>query len=53
MFAEPFGFVPKPYTPDDLKTALSNLLLQGSAASGRVDGTGSADPSGRREGVAG
>ena len=26
MFAEPFGFVPKPYTPDDLKTALSNLL---------------------------
>ena len=23
MFAEPFGFVPKPYTPDDLKTALS------------------------------
>jgi DNA-binding NtrC family response regulator len=29
MFAEPFGFVPKPYTPDDLKTALSNLLSQG------------------------
>ena len=26
MFAEPFGFVPKPYTPDDLKTALSNLI---------------------------
>ena len=54
MFAEPFGFVPKPYTPDDLKTALSNLLSQGLAQSGRVDGTGSADPSGRREeGVAG
>jgi DNA-binding NtrC family response regulator len=53
MFAEPFGFVPKPYTPDDLKTALSNLLSQGLAASGRVNGTGSADPSGRREGVAG
>ena len=29
MFAEPFGFVPKRYTPDDLKTALSNLLPQG------------------------
>jgi DNA-binding NtrC family response regulator len=54
MFAEPFGFVPKPYTPDGLKTALSNLLSQGLAASGRVNGTGSADPSGRREeGVAG
>jgi DNA-binding NtrC family response regulator len=26
MFAEPFGFLPKPYTPDDLKTALANLL---------------------------
>ena len=54
MFAEPFGFVPKPYTPDDLKTALSNLLSQDSAASGRVNGTGSADSSGRRKaGVAG
>src|SRR5262245_6911295 len=53
MFAEPFGFVPKPYTPDALKTALSNLLSQGLAASRRVNGTGSADPSGRREGVAG
>jgi two-component system, response regulator PdtaR len=54
MFAEPFGFVPKPYTPEDLRTALSNLLSRGSAASGRVNGTGSADPSGRRQaGVAG
>jgi CheY-like chemotaxis protein len=54
MFAEPFGFVPKPYTPDDLRTALSNLLSQGLTASGRVNGTGSTDPSGRREeGVAG
>jgi DNA-binding NtrC family response regulator len=49
MFAEPFGFVPKPYTPDDLKTVLSNLLSQGSAASGRVNGTGSADATGRRK----
>jgi len=49
MFAEPFGFVPKPYTPDDLKTALSNLLSQGLAASGRANGTGSVCPSGRRK----
>jgi DNA-binding NtrC family response regulator len=26
MFADPFGFLPKPYTPDDLTTALANLL---------------------------
>jgi DNA-binding NtrC family response regulator len=26
MFADPFGFLPKPYTPDDLSTALGNLL---------------------------
>jgi DNA-binding NtrC family response regulator len=26
LFAEPFGFLPKPYTPQDLKTALCNLL---------------------------
>jgi hypothetical protein len=26
MFAERFGFLPKPYTPDDLKKALGNLL---------------------------
>ena len=26
MFADPFGFLPKPYTPDDLTTALGNLL---------------------------
>ena len=54
MFAEPFGFVPKPYTPDDLKTALSNLLSQGLAASGRGDGTEPAHPSGRsKAGVVG
>jgi hypothetical protein len=27
MFADPFGFLPKPYTPDDLTTALGNLLV--------------------------
>jgi DNA-binding NtrC family response regulator len=26
MFAEPFGFLAKPYTPDDLKQAIGNLL---------------------------
>jgi DNA-binding NtrC family response regulator len=26
MFVEPFGFLPKPYTPDDLRTALANLI---------------------------
>jgi DNA-binding NtrC family response regulator len=26
MFADPFGFLPKPYTPGDLTTALGNLL---------------------------
>jgi DNA-binding NtrC family response regulator len=26
LFAEPFGFLPKPYTPAALKTALGNLL---------------------------
>jgi CheY-like chemotaxis protein len=29
MFADPFGFLPKPYTPDDLSTALGNLLDAG------------------------
>ena len=28
MFADPFGFLPKPYTPDDLTTALGNLLAK-------------------------
>jgi hypothetical protein len=26
LFAEPFGFLAKLYTPQDLKTALCNLL---------------------------
>ena len=36
MFADPFGFLPKPYTPDDLTTALGNLLAiePGSLAAG-------------------
>jgi DNA-binding NtrC family response regulator len=38
MFAEPFGFLPKPYTPGDLKTALGNLLPHHPAAAVRRDG---------------
>lgn len=38
MFAEPFGFLPKPYTPGDLKTALGNLLPLDPAAPVRSDG---------------
>ena len=38
MFADPFGFLPKPYTPDDLTTALGNLLAIESGA--RVGATG-------------
>ena len=49
MFAEPFGFVPKPYTPDDLKTALSNLLSEVLVASDRANGSGPAQQSGRNE----
>jgi hypothetical protein len=26
MFVEPFGFLAKPYTPDDLKKAVADLL---------------------------
>jgi DNA-binding NtrC family response regulator len=44
MFADPFGFLPKPYTPDDLTTALGNMLAdqRGGAAgtSGRPAGNG-------------
>jgi DNA-binding NtrC family response regulator len=32
MFADPFGFLPKPYTPDDLTTALANMLAISVAA---------------------
>lgn len=42
MFAEPFGFLPKPYTPGDLKTALGNLLSPDPTAPVRTDGTQSA-----------
>ena len=42
MFADPFGFLPKPYTPDDLTTALGNMLAdqRGGAvgASGKAAG---------------
>jgi DNA-binding NtrC family response regulator len=42
MFADPFGFLPKPYTPDDLTTALGNMLAdqRGGAvgASGKTAG---------------
>jgi DNA-binding NtrC family response regulator len=38
MFAEPFGFLPKPYTPGDLKTALGNLLPHHPAAPVGSDG---------------
>lgn len=54
MFAEPFGFLPKPYTPDDLKTALANVLAgttsQGLAPSHPAGGTKSAGDSGRTTG---
>jgi DNA-binding NtrC family response regulator len=54
MFAEPFGFLPKPYTPDDLKTALANLLAgrtsQGLAPSRSTGETNSADGAGRTSG---
>jgi DNA-binding NtrC family response regulator len=54
MFAEPFGFLPKPYTPDDLKTALANLLAgmksQGVAPPLHAAGTLSADGGGRTKG---
>ncbi|MGA7486077.1 MAG: response regulator [Xanthobacteraceae bacterium] len=50
MFAEPFGFLPKPYTPDDLKTALSNLLSPGLTTPAAA---GSTARLGRRDGGAG
>ncbi len=48
MFTEPFGFLPKPYTPDDLKAAVGNLL---SGANARPAGTtGSSKQVGRSDG---
>jgi hypothetical protein len=49
VFAEPFGFLPKPYTPAALKTALGNLL-SGLAAPLPAEPVKSADRAGRREG---
>jgi DNA-binding NtrC family response regulator len=40
MFADPFGFLPKPYTPDDLTTALGNML--GDQRGGAVGASGKA-----------
>jgi DNA-binding NtrC family response regulator len=49
VFAEPFGFLPKPYTPAALKTALGNLLSN-LAAPLPAERVKSADPAGRGEG---
>jgi hypothetical protein len=49
MFAEPFGFLPRPYTPGDLKTALGNLLACVPAASVGSDGTRPAPQPGRSD----
>ena len=46
MFADPFGFLPKPYTPDDLTTALGNLLAIEPGLPGRGVGQEGARPSG-------
>jgi len=35
MFAEPFGFLAKPYTPDDLKQAIGSLLADQEVAAGK------------------
>jgi DNA-binding NtrC family response regulator len=48
-FAEPFGFLPKPYTPAALKTALGNLL-SGLAAPPPAEPVKSADRAGPGEG---
>jgi CheY-like chemotaxis protein len=45
MFADPFGFLPKPYTPDDLTTALGNMLAD--QRGGAVGASGKGRP-GRR-----
>jgi DNA-binding NtrC family response regulator len=50
MFAEPFGFLPKPYTPVDLKTALGNLLSADREAPVRSDGSPPAARPGPSEG---
>jgi DNA-binding NtrC family response regulator len=41
MFADPFGFLPKPYTPDDLTTALGNMLAD--QRGGAVGASGKAE----------
>jgi hypothetical protein len=46
MFADPFGFLPKPYTPDDLSTALGNLLAVDAGGLRSVDTAGKKDRGG-------
>ena len=46
MFADPFGFLPKPYTPDDLTTALGNLLAIEPGSRARGGGQEGARPGG-------
>jgi CheY-like chemotaxis protein len=47
MFADPFGFLPKPYTPDDLSTALGNLLALETSGPKSVETAGKKDRGGR------
>jgi DNA-binding NtrC family response regulator len=49
VFAEPFAFLPKPYKPAALKTALGNLL-SGLAAPLAAEPVQSSDRAGRGEG---
>lgn len=44
MFVEPFGFLPKPYTPDDLRTALANLVASGEDGRWRAAASNGTDP---------
>ena len=46
MFADPFGFLPKPYTPDDLSTALGNLLALETSGPKSVETAGKKDRGG-------
>jgi DNA-binding NtrC family response regulator len=46
MFADPFSFLPKPYTPDDLSTALGNLLALETSRPKSVETAGKKDRGG-------
>jgi DNA-binding NtrC family response regulator len=51
MFADPFGFLAKPYKPDDLTTAIANLLALGASGSQTAAASGkTADGSKARKG---